>query len=319
MVTNASMRQDDSGPDTTPVTALPDEAVIQDADRASRNWRGDETGDVPLGSEAHKRLFSRLLLDTYNPYKPAIIEWPKLSDAERDRLVKLPIWDIAVQTEGKARMRMLGYAETVADPLVRKALELNGFEEGRHKEVLAHMVAAYGIVLEPEPEYLKPRDTEWSYMRTGFSECIDSFFAFGLFELARQSGFFPPALVATFEPVMQEECRHILFFSNWVAWHRRNLPLWKRPIFAFRVLTVWAALVWERLKTARDVGGGDNFTASGHEAMGFDADFKDLMAVCLSENERRMRGYDQRLVRPAVMPLLARTVLRFTGRRAQPA
>ncbi len=319
MVNNAPMRQDGNAPAAAPVTVLPDEAVIEDADRASRNWRGDVAGDAPLGSEAHKRLFSRMLLDTYNPYRPAIIDWPKLTEPERQRLITLPIWDIAVQTEGKARMRMLGYAETIADPLVREALELNGFEEGRHKEVLAHMVAAYGIKLEPEPEYLKPRDTEWAYMKTGFSECIDSYFAFGLFELARRSGFFPPALVATFEPVMQEECRHILFFVNWAAWHRRNLPWWRRPIFAARVLAVWAALAWERIQTARDVGGGDNFTASGHEAMGFDVNFTGLMAVCLEENERRMRGYDARLIRPAVMPLLARTVLWFTRRRAPAA
>ena len=144
-------------------TVLPDEAVIREADRASRNWRGDENGRAPLGSEAHKRLFCRMLLDTFNPYKPAVIDWPKLASPSAQRLISLPIWDIAVQTEGKARMRMLGYAETIADPLVREAIELNGFEEGRHKEVLAHMVAAYGIALEPEPEYLKPRDTEWAY------------------------------------------------------------------------------------------------------------------------------------------------------------
>ena len=122
-----------------------------------------------------------------------------------------------MQTEGKARLRMLTYARSLTDASWRNAIELNGWEEGRHRVVLSHLVRTYGIVLEPEPAYQEPRDTEWAYLVTGFSECMDSFFAFGLFELARRSGFFPPELVETFEPVIQEECRHILLFANWLA------------------------------------------------------------------------------------------------------
>ena len=249
---------------------------VAEADRAARIWQGAVTGPVRLGSDTHKTMFCQMLLDTFNPYKPAVIDWPKLDDEARNRLVSLPIWDIAVQTEGKAKLRVLTYGEQVADPLLRKAIELNGFEEGRHKEVLANMVQAYGIKLAPEPPYEKPRDPEWAFMVTGYSECIDSFFAFGLFEVAKRSGFFPPDLVDTFEPVMQEEGRHILFFVNWVAWHKRNMPWWRRPWFALKVLGVWAFLIWERIGIARGIGGApdadNNFTVTGSKSVGVDID-----------------------------------------------
>ena len=288
---------------------------IVKADRAPGVWRGGVHGPVRVGSEAHKRLFCRMLLDTHDPYKPAVIDWPKLKDDERSRLVNLPIWNMAVQTEGRAKIHVMTYAEQIADPLLNEAIRLNGFEEGRHKEVLANMVAAYGITLAAEPPYPKPRDAEWAFMVTGYSECIDSLFAFALFELAKRSGFFPPELVDTFEPVMQEECRHILFFVNWVAWHRKNLPWWKKPIFDARRLGVFVKLVRERLETAKDVGGGDNFTMTGHESMGIDVDVAELMDTCLAENDRRMAGYDARLLRPKIILRLVRIARRFMRTR----
>ncbi len=307
---------------------MTDDAAIEAADRAAREWRAAGAAPIAPGSEAHKAAFCRMLLDTHNRYKPAIIDWPALEPEARDRLVGLPIWDIAVQTEGKARLRVLSYAEEVADPLLREAIELDGFEEGRHKQVLSNLVQAYGIRLAPEPAYLRPRDPEWAFMVTGFSECIDSFFAFGLFALARRSGFFPPALVDTFEPVMQEEGRHILFFVNWVAWHRRRLPLWRRPGFELRVLAVWAFLIWERIAIARGVGaaaGGDpaqttaqdnNFTFTGSKAVGdVDVSAAELLGICLAENNRRLAGYDPRLLRPQVVPRLARLAHRLMRRR----
>jgi hypothetical protein len=254
------------------------------------------------------------LLDTFNPYKPAVIDWPKLDPQVRDRLTSLPIWDIAVQTEGRARLNVASYAAVTCDPLLRKAIELNAFEEGRHKHVLANLVAAYGIGLEPEPPYVVQGDPEWAFMVTGYSECIDSFFAFGLFESAKRSGYFPDALVDTFEPVIQEEARHILFFVNWAAWHRRTMPLWRRPFFELKVLGVWAFLIWERIGIARSVGSGvqdNNFTLTGAKSLGDDIDVAALIELCLAENNRRMSRYDKRLLRPFAVPALARLVRRF--------
>jgi hypothetical protein len=283
---------------------------------------------IRIGSEAHKTLFCNTLLQTFDPYKPAVIDWPPLDSEARERLVKLPIWDIAVQTEGRARLNVASYAAITADPLLREAIELNAFEEGRHKHVLSNLVQAYGISLAPEPEYVVKGDPEWAFMVTGYSECIDSFFAFGLFETAKRSGFFPEPLVDTFEPVIREEGRHILFFVNWAAWHRRNMPYWRRPYFELKVLAVWLFLIWERIGIARDVGSGvqdNNFTVTGAKAVGEDIEVGELIDICLAENSRRMSLYDRRLLRPVFVPAmarLARRIMRFMqkpGSRRSPS
>ena len=290
---------------SVPMAGVPD---------SSREREAVPQGPVGLGSDAHKILFCRTLLDTFDPYKPAVIDWPQLDTETRDRLVGLPIWDIAVQTEGRARLNVASYAAVTPDPLLRKAIELNAFEEGRHKLVLSNLVAAYGVTLAPEPQYVVQGNPEWAFMVTGYSECIDSFFAFGLFESAKRSGFFPAALVDTFEPVIQEEARHILFFVNWAAWHRRTMPFWRRPFFEIKVLAVWLFLIWERIGIARDMGNGvqdNNFTVTGAKSVGSDVNIGELIDICLAENQRRMSFYDQRLLRPTFVPALARLARRF--------
>lgn len=297
--------------------AMPDTLEQQEAaDRAMRHWRLGDSAPIKPGSDAHKRMFCRMLLETHNPYKPAVIEWPQLPPDALSRVTSLPIWDIAVQTEGRASIGVATYAASVRDPLLREALELDGAEEARHKVVLSKLVGAYGIKLAPEPDYPAPRDAEWAWMMTGLSECIDSFFAFGLFRSAQLSGFFPEALIETFEPVIQEEARHILFFANWLAWHRRNLPWWERPWFFARVLAVWFLLGWERVAIAKGIDADGvaqdaNFAATGASSVSADISPRALIELCLAENERRMSGYDARLLRPAFMPHVAKFALRF--------
>jgi len=304
-------------------TEPPSGAALAAADRASRSWTSTQAGPLAIGSQAHKRETCRMFLETFNPYRPSVIAWPKLTPEMIERVTSLPIWDIAVHTESRARLRFASYANAVADPDIAGAVMLNAWEESRHKEVIAALVATYGIKLAPEPPFKPPRDPQWAYLLTGHQECVDSFFAFGLFELARRSGYFGTELVETFEPVIQEECRHILLFANLVAWERANLPWWRRIAFELRILGVWAYIAWERMVLARSLspkghGAGQdaNFTASTAQSMSaVEIDARDLIEICLKENDRRFAGYDARLVRPTFIPRLARFALRFIKSR----
>ncbi|MFL5284335.1 MAG: ferritin-like domain-containing protein [Rhodopila sp.] len=297
---------------------LPSHVEIEAADTRAREWQWPIPDALRIGSDSHRDAACRMFRDTFNPYKPSVIDWPKLDPDALHRLTSLPIWDIAVSTENKASARMQAYSESTDDPVWREAIGQNGWEERRHREVLSHLVASYGIPLAPEAPDVLPADTEWGYLVTGFSECIDSFFAFGLFELARRSGYFPAELVETFEPVIQEEARHILLFANWLAWHRKRLGPWRRVRFEIQVARAWIFLAYERIGLAKDIDGSDkpapdnNFTLTGGQALS-DRDLSPLglMAICLSENDRRFAGYDLRLLRPTTTPALARVALRI--------
>jgi len=86
------------------------------------------------------------------------------------------------------------------------------------------------------------------------------------------------------------------------------------------VLAVWAFLGWERMGVARGMGksrSGErdaqdhNFTVTGSKAVAdVDVSLRELMTICLAENDRRFAGYDTTLCRPTTMPWLVRTALR---------
>ena len=104
-----------------------------------------------------------------------------------------------------------------------------------------------------------------------------------------------------------------------MAWHRRNLSWWRRPWFWAKVAAVWVFLVRERIGLARGVGASqsempqdNNFTLTGSKAVAdIDLSIAALIDICLEENERRLAGYDPRLLRPKVMPCVVRLIRRF--------
>lgn len=265
--------------------------------------------EVAIGSEKHKELLCKEFIDTHLPYDVATLRWPTLDTASLDRLRTLPFWEEAVSTERSTAAKVQAQARLENDPLLREAVALQGYEEERHSALLASLLTHYDIRVPLQPPPPLPTDIEWAFLRTEYGECFDSFFAFGLFAVAKDSGFFPAELVTLFEPIMQEEARHILFFVNWLAYRRVQLPWWQKPTHLGRCLLGMTVQAWSRVQTARGVGDGD-FTMTGHEAINTDISLRGLLELCLTENERRLNPYDHRLLRPRLVPTIARTLCR---------
>jgi hypothetical protein len=277
-------------------------AHVEDRRTAARQER---VPSFRIGSEEHKRLLCGLMLDSHDPYDPARLRWPDLDADSRARLKALPFWNVALETEDGATRDLEAMAAIETDPLLRRAIALQAFEERRHRHVLEGLTRAYDIQVAAADDYVQPPDPEWAFLRTGYGECFDSFFAFGLFAVAKQSGFFNPALVDVFEPVIQEEARHIVFFVNWVAYCRATTAPLQRPAHAWRCLSAFTRQAWRRVKTAKSVGGGaegKDFTFESHKSFSVDLSPRGFFQLCVSENARRMAGYDERLLRPRFMP-----------------
>jgi hypothetical protein len=265
-----------------------------------------------IGSEEHRDVFCRAFIDTFTPYEPEGIEWPDLDRDAVARLRALPFWGEAIGSERTAASRVMAQADQETDPLLREAVTLQGYEEARHAKLLEALLTRYEIPF-PDVRADVPNDPEWGFLRMGYGECFDSFFAFGLFRFAADTGFFPPPIVRIFDGVMQEEARHILFFANWAAHRQTGLPIAQRPWFLVRrgLGMLWQAV--GRMKTAlqlRDGDAGDDFTMQVPEAIG-EVTLSKLGALCLAENDRRLSIYDPRLLRPAMVPTLVGLSLRF--------
>jgi hypothetical protein len=269
---------------------------------------------LEIGSVEHRKILAQFFLETHVEYVPEAIDWPPLEEAGRARLAALPFWQEAVSTENITSNTVTAAVQLEADPGLRKAIEMQGDEENRHARLLLELTRHYQIKVEPPPRF-EPSSLEDDFLFAGFGECFDSFFAFGLFALARESGFFEPALVAIFEPVIQEEARHILFFVNWVKYRRSQSSWWRRPLFDLRCASIILRQVASRVRTARSMGSAaepptGNFTLTAHRQVGEPVTLHKLLDLCLRENDRRMAGYDQRLLRPRLVPALGRLLYR---------
>ncbi len=289
---------------------------------------------LKIGSLEHKELLCRMFIDTHDPFKPSEIRWPELDAESLARLKAMPVWNEATKTEANTAVRVQSLGDTEKDPLLAQAISLQGYEEGRHAEVLQLLARHYGIEVAPFPPPEVPANPTRAFLRTGYGECMDSFFAFGIFRMGERAEYLPKAIVAIFETIMQEEARHILFIVNWAAYLRAQRPVVARP--AFDVWRAWnvVAQAFGRLKGALEMAGGGKGKSKGkknevaepvidNSKAGFtmgaasifgDFSLRSFLELCLAENDRRLSRYDPRLLRPTMVPSVIRRVVKVLPR-----
>jgi hypothetical protein len=265
-----------------------------------------------VGSAEHKRLLCEEFVRTHRAFEPEDIRWPDLDAEGLRRLKALPIWNEAIKTEAFTALEVQTLGRVESDPVLAGAIDLQGYEEGRHAAILRLLTNHYGIPVDPFDPPQPPEDPLWAFMSTGYAECLDSFFAFGLFAMGKRSQYFPAELIDIFDPIMQEEARHILFIVNWAASLRARTAAALRPVFdARRAWTIGKQLIGHARMATR-MGGDESqqgFTMN-HGAFG-ELSARSFLELCLAENDRRLAPYDARLLRPTLVPSSVRFALRF--------
>lgn len=267
---------------------------------------------IRIGSDEHKELFCRTFIDTHEPYDPAQLPWPELDPVSLRRLRAVPFWGTALEIERNAGYMVNEFARTIGDPLVREAVALQGYEENRHAVMMRTLVSRYG--LEAEINNALPVPTKRAFIDFGYNECLDSFFGFGIFRLAREAAVLPVNLIDLFSRVLYEEARHIVFFVNWIAYDRAGRGYRGAALQApgtargyFRSLRRLIALARGGRKNEESQKFGEAFNEVSFENL----TLRDFVSACLSENDAVMATLDSRLLRPNVVPAIARFALRI--------
>jgi hypothetical protein len=268
----------------------------------------NQPSSIEIGSDGHLELFCRQFIDSYTDYEPGTLPWPELSAADLDRLRGVPFWQEVLHTERRAGAIVQAFAKTIDEPLVREAVDLQGREETRHADLLREMIRRYQIGVTELPLEPMTGDSELAFKDFGFGECLDSFLGFGAFKLARQSKFLPERMFAIFETLMYEETRHIVFFINWMAWHAAHQghgARWRRAATSLRFYWRAARRLASTVRRGQKAGDGREFSATQASVFLQDFNFRQFLADCYAENNRRMASFDKNLLRPGFMPALA--------------
>jgi len=267
---------------------------------------------MKIGSQAHRERFCRQFIDTHQVFDPATLPWPDLDRASLERLRAVPFWQEVLHTERRAGLIVAMFSETVDDPLVREAVELQGVEEARHAALIGEMIRRYDLPAEEQPPEPLGDDAYAAFADFGYGECLDAFLGFGVFQIARGAEFLPAPLFEIFDRLMVEETRHIVFFVNWMAWQqaqRGRFVVWLRHLISLHYYSRAIGRLVGTVRRGQKENDGKDFSATQASIFLEGFTIRRLVEACCAENRRRMAEFHADLLRPTLLPALAGMVL----------
>lgn len=277
---------------------------------------------MKLGSQEHKELFCRSFIDSHLAYEPETLPWPELDGLALDRLRGIPFWQEALYIERLAGKMVTAHAETISDPLLKEAIALQGREEMRHARLLEFLIERYDIYISEPAGAEIPEQIESAFITFGFEECLDSFFAFGMFDIAHQAEYLPESIFDIFDPILDEEARHIVFFVNWFTYLQIERGWGSSSLRAINTLRHYGNALWGLIKTFGRSGQRDEqaFTVTGATTFMDDLTPELFFSTCLTANRKRMEKFDRQLLQPRLLPHLSQVAfntLKLLPRRKQ--
>jgi hypothetical protein len=176
-----------------------------------------------IGSYEYKKRFCQSLIDSHVSDDSASLRWPTLDPVTLEHLQSLPIWRRSLLTQHYAAQIVAAFAATIKDPMVKAAVTLQAQEQARLVKIIQSFLSAYSIPAPALSTATLPKNLEAAFIKVGYRNCLDLFWADGLREAAHKASAIPADLNQRFDRLLAQQARHSIFLVNWMAYQKTKL------------------------------------------------------------------------------------------------
>jgi hypothetical protein len=240
---------------------------------------------MKAGTNDHRKRFCRAFLDSHTQWDTEQLSWPPVDSVSQERLQSIPGWSKILQKKQKLSQVTTDYAATVKNPLVRDAIARLGEEQQRQATALKKLMSTYDLPRTSRSPLASAQALEADFIQANNGACLDAFWHFGWFGLAQNQHFLPAELLEPCDRCLQETARQLVFFVDWLSYHRARQRKWGLE---------WGSLpnLWRDrgtiLQTISTFGFKEDQAASPLNQLLQTTTAEEYLNICLTEYQRRM-------------------------------